>query len=78
MCGSLENFDYMVKMHVLAPSLTPRGGILVRMVSCGMVGDRGFKSRSRQFSYFLAVYLECFHLPCLVFTCIVHVYAIDL
>ena len=27
MCGSLENLDYMVKMHVLAPSLTPRGGI---------------------------------------------------
>ena len=31
----------MVKMHVLAPSLTPQGGILVRMVSCGMVGMEG-------------------------------------
>ena len=24
MCGSLENLDYVVKMHALAPSLTPR------------------------------------------------------
>ena len=38
MYGSLENYNYTVKRHVLAPSLTPRGGILVRMVSCGMVG----------------------------------------
>ena len=30
-----------MNMHVLAPSLTPRGGILVRMVSCGMVGMAG-------------------------------------
>ena len=37
LCGSLEILDYMVEMCVLAPSLTPRGGILVRMVSCGMV-----------------------------------------
>ena len=47
MCGSLENLDYMVKMHALAPnltSLTPRGGILVRMVSCGMVGMAGVVS----------------------------------
>ena len=35
---------YMVKMHVLAPSLTPRGGILVRMESCGMVGMTGVVS----------------------------------
>ena len=28
----------------LAPSLTPRGGILVRMVSCGMVGMAGVVS----------------------------------
>ena len=34
----------MVKMHALAPSLTPRGGILVRMVSCGMVGMAGMVS----------------------------------
>ena len=26
MCGSLENLDYMVKMHALAPSLTPHLG----------------------------------------------------
>ena len=32
---------YMMKMHALAPSLNPRGGILVRMVSCGMVGMAG-------------------------------------
>ena len=44
MCGSLENFDYMVKMHALAPSLTPQGGIVVRMVSCGMVGMAGVVS----------------------------------
>ena len=47
MCGSLENLDYnniMVKMHALTPSLTPRGGILVRMVSCGMVGMAGVVS----------------------------------
>ena len=44
MCGSLENLDYMVKIHVLTPSLTPRGGILVRMVSCGMVGMAGVVS----------------------------------
>ena len=34
----------MVKMHALAPSLTPQGGILVRMVSCGMVGMAGVVS----------------------------------
>ena len=34
MCGSLEDFDYMVNMH-------PQDGILVRMVSCGMVGMAG-------------------------------------
>ena len=28
----------MARMHVLAPSLTPRGGIGVRMVSLVMVG----------------------------------------
>ena len=33
-----ENPNCMVKMCVLAPSLTPQGEILVRMVSCGMVG----------------------------------------
>ena len=38
MCESLENSDCM---RVLAPSLAPRGGILVRMVSCGMVGMAG-------------------------------------
>ena len=38
MCGNLKN---KVKMHVLAPSLTPRCGILVRMVSCGMIGMAG-------------------------------------
>ena len=39
MCGSPENSDYI--MHVLAPSLInaqAEGGILVRMVSCGMAG----------------------------------------
>ena len=41
MCGSLGNSNYTVITHVLAPSLTPRGGILVRMVSCGMVGTCG-------------------------------------
>ena len=30
-----ENPNCMVKMCVLTPSLTPRGEILVRMVSCG-------------------------------------------
>ena len=44
MCGSLENLDHMVKMHALAPSLTPQGEILVRMVSCGMVGMAGVVS----------------------------------
>ena len=44
MCGSLENLDYMVKMHALSPSLTPRGGIVVRMVSCEMVGMAGVVS----------------------------------
>ena len=39
-----KNLDYMVKMHALAPSLTPRDGILVRMVSCGMVGMAGVVS----------------------------------
>ena len=34
----------MVKKDVLAPSLTPRSGILVRMVSCGMVGMAGVVS----------------------------------
>ena len=34
MCGNLS----MVIMYVLAPSQTPRGEILVRMVSCGMAG----------------------------------------
>ena len=38
MCESLGNSNYTVIMHVLASSLTLRGGILVRMVSCGMVG----------------------------------------
>ena len=33
MCGSL------MIMHVLAPSLTPQRRILIRIVSCGMVGD---------------------------------------
>ena len=33
-----------MKMHVLAPS--PWGGILVRMVSCGMVGMAGVVSRA--------------------------------
>ena len=33
-----RKLDYMVKMHVLAPSLTPRGEILHRMVSSGMAG----------------------------------------
>ena len=28
-------------MHVLAPGLTPQGGILVRVVSCGIVGMAG-------------------------------------
>ena len=28
-------------MHVLPPGLTPRGGILVRVVSCGIVGMAG-------------------------------------
>ena len=32
------------KFNVLAPSLTPRGGILVRMISCGMVGMAGVVS----------------------------------
>ena len=41
MRGSLENLD---KMHVLAPSLPARGGILVRMVSWGMVGMAGVVS----------------------------------
>ena len=41
MCGSLGNSNYTGIIHVLAPSLTPRGGILVRMVSCGMVGMAG-------------------------------------
>ena len=31
----------MVITDVLAPSLTPLGGILVRMVSCGMVRMAG-------------------------------------
>ena len=31
----------LLKMHALAPSLTPRGGIMVRMVSCGMVYRNG-------------------------------------
>ena len=31
-------------IHVLAPSLIPWGGILVRMVSCGMVGMAGVVS----------------------------------
>ena len=34
----------MVTTHVLTPSLTPRGGILVRMVSFGMVGVAGVVS----------------------------------
>ena len=44
MCESLENCNYMVRMHVLAPRLTPQGGILVRMVNCGMVGMAGVVS----------------------------------
>ena len=44
MFGSLENLDDMVKMHALAPSLTPQGGILVKMVSCGMLGMAGVVS----------------------------------
>ena len=40
----LETRNYIVIMHVLAPSLTLRGGILVRMVSCGMVGMAGVVS----------------------------------
>ena len=38
MCGSLENLDCMVKMYVLAPSLTPRGGILVGKLWNGIAG----------------------------------------
>ena len=45
MCGSLENLVYTVIMHVLASSLTPRGGILVRMVNCGMVYRNGRSGR---------------------------------
>ena len=46
MCGRLGNSNRMVIMHVLAPSLTPQGGILARMVSCGMVGMAGGVSYS--------------------------------
>ena len=44
MCGNLGNSNYMVITHVLSPSLTPRGGILVKVVSCGMVGMAGVVS----------------------------------